>query len=65
MRAFIFLVLISVSALSFCGCARNEAELQDGITNMFDYVLLPAHIFTRQIDNGLDSAVNLDKRPKK
>jgi len=65
MRIIILLLFVLISSVISGGCARNEAELQDGITKTFEYVFLPAQVFTRQIDNGLDTAVNLEKRDKK
>lgn len=57
-KYFLFLSVSAILLGAFlCGCARNESELRQGITTVFDVAATPAKILVRQMDNGLDHMV--------
>ncbi|MCB1194737.1 hypothetical protein KDK77_01005 [bacterium] len=47
------LVLI-VCGTALIGCARNEQELQSGITSIFDTAAVPFKVLLRQFDDISD-----------
>ena len=49
------LLLLGCLCLLQTGCARSEAELHDGITDIFDTAFVPLRLFTRQADDTADA----------
>ncbi|MEW6534611.1 MAG: hypothetical protein AB1454_03185 [Candidatus Auribacterota bacterium] len=55
-------VIGAIVIASLSGCARNEAELQSSVQDVFDTTFIPAKILVRQFDNGFD-AVGVHNQP--